>query len=299
MDRRDGVRPVVVGVDGSEQALRAVRWGAAEAAWRRVPLRLVTAFAWTNTQGAGHPDLRDRYRELILDQADTALGVASRCARREASGIEVDRQVLAGPPGAVLRSEARRAELVVVGERGRTRLGGLLVGSVAAELTAHAACPVVVVRGDRDPAARQPVLLGVAAATSDAAIRFAFEEAQARAVPLLAVHAWWVPVLDPAVAPLLDHDAIEAGARELLDGRLEPWADKHPDVPVEEVVVRGHAAVELTARSAGAQLVVVGSRGRGPLAGLVLGSVGNALLHRADCAVAVVRTGEGGNHDVS
>lgn len=265
VDRQDGVRPVVVGVDGSEPALRAVRWGAAEAAWRRVPLRLVAVFAWRGPQGAGHPDLRHRYRELIPEQAETALGVAARCARREAPGIEVDRQVLAGPPGAVLRSEVRRGELVVVGERGRTRLSDVLVGSVAAELTAHAACPVVVVRGDRDPAARQPVVVGIAATTSDAVIRFAFDEAQARAVPLLAVHACRVPVLDPAVAPLLDNDAIEAGARELLD----------------------------------AQLVVVGSRSRGLVAGLLLGSVGNALVHRTECPVAVVRTTEGGDRDAT
>lgn len=297
MDRQDGVRPVVVGVDGSEQSLHAVRWGAAEAVRRRVPLWLVAVFDWTGPQGAGHPDLLDRYRELILEQAETALGVAARCARREASGIEVDRRLLVGPPGAVLRSESRRSELVVVGERGRTRLTGLLVGSVAAELTARAACPVVVVRGDRDPAARQPVVIGIAASTSDAVIRFAFEEAQARAVPLVAVHAWWVPVLDPAVAPLLDRDAFEAGAGELLDAQLDPWADKYPDVPVERVVVRGHPAVELTARSAAAQLVVVGPRSGGLLPGLLLGSVGNALLHRAECPVAVVRTAEGGDRD--
>jgi nucleotide-binding universal stress UspA family protein len=302
MERRDGMRPVVVGVDGSEHALRAVRWGAAEAARRRVPLRLVSAFAWSGPQGAGHPDLRDRYRELLLEHAETALGVAARCARQEAPGIEVDHQLLAGPPGSVLRSESRRAELVAVGDRGRTRLAGLLAGSVATDLAGHAVCPVVVVRGperDRAAAAGQPVAVGVAGPESDAAIRFAFEEAQARAVPLLAVHAWWVPVLDPAVAPLLDHDATEADARELLDEQLDPWVDKHPDVPVERVVVPGHAAVELTTRSAAAQLVVAGSRGRGALAGLLLGSVGNALVHRAECPVALVRTVEGGDRDAS
>jgi nucleotide-binding universal stress UspA family protein len=302
MDRRDGPRPVVVGVDGSEQALRAVRWGAAEADRRRLPLRVVSAFAWSTPLEAGHPDLRDRYRELLLERAEIALGAAARLAERGAPGIEVDHQMLVGPPGVVLGSEARRAELVVVGERGCTRLGGLLAGSVAAELAAHAACPIVVVRGpERDPgvAPRQPVVVGVAGTTSDAAIQFAFEEAVARRVPLVAVHTWWIPIIDPAVAPLLDRDAIDAGARDLLDAELDLWADKYPEVAVERVVIGGHAAAELTTRSAGAQLVVVGSRGRGPLAGLVLGSVGNALVHRAECPVALVRAAAGGDHDVS
>jgi nucleotide-binding universal stress UspA family protein len=302
MDRRDGPRPVVVGVDGSEQAVRAVRWGAAEAARRHVPLRLVSAFAWSTPPEVGHPDLRDRYRELLLERAEISLGAAVRLAEREAQGIEVDDQLLVGPPGAVLWSKARRAELVVVGDRGRTRLGGLLAGSVAAELAARACCPVVVVRGpERDPdvAARLPVVVGVDGAASDPAISFAVEAAVARHVPLVAVHTWSVPLIDPAAAPLLDLEAVEADARELLDTQLDAWAEKHPDLAVERVVVRDRSARQLLARSAAAQLVVVGSRGRGPLAGLVLGSVGNALVHTADCPVAVVRAAAGGGHDAS
>lgn len=302
MDRRDGPRPVVVGVDGSEQALRAARWGAAEAARRHVPLRLVTAFDWSTPLGAGHPDLRDRYRELLLERTEIALGAAARLAERDEPDIEVDDQLLVGPPGVVLGSEARRAELVVVGACGRTRLRGLFAGSVAAELRAYAACPVVVVRGperDAGAAAGLPVAVGVAGPASDPAIRFAFEAAAARRAPLVAVHTWWIPLIDPAAGPLLDREAIAAGARNLLDAQLDPWADKHPGVPVERVVVGRPAAAELTTRSAAAQLVVVGSGGRGPLAGLLLGSVGNALVHRAECPVAVVGTAGGGDHDAS
>jgi nucleotide-binding universal stress UspA family protein len=302
MDRSDGRRPVVVGVDGSEHALRAVRWGAAEAARRRAPLRLVSAFAWSARPEAGHPDLRDRYRELLLERTEISLGAAARLAERETPGTEVDRQVLVGPPGAVLGSEARRAELVVVGERGRTHLGGLLTGSVTAGLAAHAGCPVVVVRGpQRDPhvTERLPVVVGVDGPASEPAIRFALEAAVARHVPLAAVHTWSVPLIDPATAPLLDLKAIEADARTLLDAVLDPWAEKYPALAVERVVVRDRPARELLARSAAAQLVVVGSRGRGVLAAMVLGSVGNALVHTADCPVAVVRATGGGGRGAS
>jgi nucleotide-binding universal stress UspA family protein len=300
MDRVDGRWPVVVGVDGSEHALRAVRWGAAEAARRQVPLRVVSAFPWCARAEAGHPDLRERYREILLERAEISLGAAARLAQREAPGIAVDHRLLVGPPTVVLGSESGRAELVVVGESGSTRLRGLLAGSVAAELAVFAPGPVVVVRGPRRhprEEAALPVVVGVEGPASEPALRFAVEAAIARGVPLVAVHAWSLPLLDPMAAPLLDQQAIEDAARALLDTQLDPWAEKHPDLTVVRVVARDRPARQLLARSAAAQLVVVGSRGRSQVVGLVLGSVGNALVHTATCPVAIIHAPSGGDHD--
>lgn len=287
-------RTVVVGVDGSDSALQAVSWGAAEAARRRVPLRLVIAFAWPAGTSEAHPHHGRAYRELLLEQARRHLATAGVAAEQAQPDVQVEQQLIVGSPIAVLGAEARRAQLVVIGDRGMSRVAGLLVGSVAVALAAHAPCPVVVVRWTERQSAEAdalPVVLGVdGSATSEAAIAFAFEAAAAREVPLVAVHTWSGMVFDPAVASMgIDWGAIEDAERELLAHQLAGWSAKYPDTPVEQLVTRDRPAHSLLVQAARAQLVVVGCRGRGELAGLVLGSVGNALVHRSPCPVAIVR----------
>ncbi|MHA6783244.1 universal stress protein [Pseudonocardia saturnea] len=286
------IRPtVVVGVDGSDSALRAVRWGAAEAGRRRALLRLVTAFGW-EADRVVHAALAQRYRHILLSRARSQLDEAAELAEREAPDIEVDREVVVGHPMAVLGDEARRAQLVVIGDSGLGRIDGLVVGSVAVALAAHASSPVVVVRGPEPApsAAALPVVVGVdEPSTSGAAVAFAFDAAAARQVPLVAVHTWWNLIADPAMAPLLDWDAIETDEHQVLSEQLADAVEKYPDVPVERLVTRDRPAHSLLEQAARAQLVVVGSRGRGPVSGLLLGSVSHAVLHRAPCPVAVVR----------
>lgn len=228
--------PITVGVDGSERALRAVRWGASEAARRGVPLRLVTAFGWLPERPITHPGFRTEYREILRDRAAAHLDTARTAAQRAAAAIEVEREVVVGSPYAVLTAEARAAQLLVVGSRGRSQLEGLLAGSVGVALAAGAACPVVVVRGeDRAPdkEARLPVVLGVdGAATSEAAIEFAFDAAANRGVELVAVHAWHdvtVPFgYDPlGELPTISDEELNA-LDERLAGHLAGWAQKHP-----------------------------------------------------------------------
>ncbi len=283
--------PVVVGVDGSASATRAVRWGAAEAARRRTGLRLVNAFAWTVDDVAARPGLEERYRTVLLDRAHGHLADAVVAAVAAEPAVEVEHQLVVGHPVAVLDAESARARLVVLGASGLGRVDSDSVGSVAAALAAHAAGPVVVVRGP-EPAASpvRPVLVGVhSAPTSEAALAFAFDAASARRAPLLAVHTWWDLVIDLGMAPRAEWDAVEDEERLLLAERLAPWSDKYPGVPVEGLVTRDRPSHSMLQQSARAQLVVVGSRDRGRNAGSVLGSVGNAVLHRATCPVAVVR----------
>lgn len=286
-------RTVVVGVDGSENALRAVRWGAAEAGRRRVPLRLVIAFGWTVEHGVVRPGRDERYRDMLLDRDRGQLAEAAAVAVTEVPGLVVEQQLVVGYPIAVLGAEADHAQLVVIGDRGLSRIDGLLVGSVAGALTGRASCPVVVVRRvEWHPSemASLPVLVGVdRSATCDAAIDFAFDAAAARRVSLVALHAWSDWRIDPVIAPLLEWDAIEADGQRLLSERLAGWAQKYPDVVVERVLTRDRPVHGLLERAVRAQLLVIGSRGRGEFPGLILGSVSNALLHRAPCPVAIVR----------
>lgn len=313
MDVERAGHPVVAGVDGSEQARDAVGWAATEAARRGAPLRLVTAFGWTpQDHPLGHPDAARRYRAELLAASRQHLDEAVVAARHAAPGLAVSGDVVVGYPMAVLDTAARDAQLLVIGDRGRGGFAGLLLGSVAVAMAAHAACPVVVVRGEApdpsaaDPAAGTsrvdtgpvdtgpvvvgPVVVGVdGSPPGEAALAFAFEAAAARGVPLVAVHAWSDSVADVSVAALIDWTLVEAEERQVLAGRLAGWTEKHPDVVVQRAVVRSHPVPALVARSRGAQLLVVGSRGRGGLAGLLLGSVSQGVLHRAHCPVAVVR----------
>jgi hypothetical protein len=105
----------------------------------------------------------------------------------------------------------------------------------------------------------------------------------------VAVHTWFDMVVDATMGPLIDWDVMEADEREVLAERLAGWAEKYPDVTVRRLVAGDRPARALVEESGRAQLVVVGSRGRGGISGLLLGSVSQARLHHAACPVAVVQ----------
>jgi nucleotide-binding universal stress UspA family protein len=280
---------VVVGVDGSDSALDATRWAAVDAARRGTRLRLVAAVGWTTFQPAGLPALGQEYqRQVTARAAEEHLEAAVATARDLVRGLEVEREVRGGEAPAVLRAESERAAQVVVGTRGRGGFTGLVLGSVALGVATHAECPVVVVRGTSAPDG--PIVVGVDGdGENDAALGVAFDEAARRSVPLVAVHAWSEAVLDPFLVPLLDRSAVQAEQEKALETRLAGWTVKYPGIDVRAVIVVDGAARELVARSAGAGLVVVGSRRRGPVSAALLGSVSQAVLQHATCPVAVVR----------
>jgi nucleotide-binding universal stress UspA family protein len=282
-------RTVIVGVDGSEEALRAVRWAVPEARRRRATLRLVTAFAWTEDRMVGWPGLgQAAYGERLRAVAEHGLAAAAATAAELDPDLSLEQDLLLGFPAGVLVEQSRDADLLVVGDHGRGRITAALAGSVAVGVAAHSACPVVVVRG-AEPAAdeRLPIVVGIdGTPLSEAAIVFAFEAAAVRRAPLIAVHTW----VEPVVTELVDWQSASEEAEEALGERLAGWGAKYPDVPVQRVVARSTAARALLDQAARAQLVVVGSRGHGEMAGLLLDSVSNALVHAADCPVAIVRS---------
>jgi nucleotide-binding universal stress UspA family protein len=285
-------RTVVVGVDGSAEALRAVRWAVPEARRRQAALRLVTAFAWTEDRLVGLPGLGQApYGQYLRTAAERGLAAAAAAATELDPDLRVERELILGFPGGVLVEQSQTAELLVIGDRGRGRISSALAGSVAIGVAAHAACPVVVVRG-APPAAEEPlpVVVGVdGTPLSEAAIAFAFDAASTRRAPLVAVHTWLDELNDPALAELVDWQSAAVQAEEVLAERLAGWGEKYPDVTVQRLVARGLAGHVLLDQAARAQLVVIGTRGHGEIAGLLLDSVGNALLHGAGCPVAIVR----------
>jgi nucleotide-binding universal stress UspA family protein len=287
-------RPVSVGVDGSASAVDAVRWAAREAGRRRVGLRLIAASGWMPVEsGDDSMQLEPSARDALRQAAELHLDEAATEASAVVPEVPVARVVLTGYPTAVLVAESATARLVVVGDRGLGGFEGLLVGSVAPALAAHAHCPVVVVRGlggGTPPPEGGPVVVGFdGSPASEAALEFAVEEAVSLGAPLVAVHAWQDIAVGDARGRLLYADSVADEARARLDEGLAPWRAKHPELVIEPVVVRDRPAQALVRCSAGALLVVVGSRGRGPLTGLLLGSVSQAVLHHAASPVAVVR----------
>ena len=284
-------RTVVVGVDGSPEALRAVRWAVPEARRRQAVLQLVTALAWTEDPKVGLPALsKAPYGQYLREAAEKGLAAAADVATEVDPDVPVEREVVLGFPAGALLERSQSAELLVVGDHGRGRIASAVAGSVALSVAARSACPVVVVRG-AIPDGALPVVVGIdGTPLSEAAIPFAFDAAAARHVPLIAVHTWLDEINDPALAELVDWQTAAVRAEEVLAERLAGWGEKYPDVPVQRLVARGRAGHALLDEAARAQLAVVGSRGHGEIAGLLLDSVSNALVHGAGCPVAIVRS---------
>ncbi len=287
-------QPIVVGVDGSASALVAARWAAREAALRSVPLRLVTALGWAAVQHLGDAGPGPGYLyDVLREAARGRLAVADAAAREAVADVSTEQEVRDGDPVPVLTEESTRTALLVVGDRGRGGFPGLVAGSTAVALAARASCPLVVVRGPVSAVAlpgAAPVVIGVdSSPTSDAALAFAFAEASLRGAPLVAVHTWIDQALDPAMAPLLSWDAVETEERRVLAARVAGWSANYPQLEVRCLINRDRPANTLVELSAGAQLVVVGTRGRKGLTATLLGSVSRALIQHAQCPIAVVR----------
>jgi nucleotide-binding universal stress UspA family protein len=290
----NGSPPVVVGVDGSADALTAVVWAAEEAARRNAPLRVVHANIWPVIRGHWPGD----YADQLLLRSEELVQDAVRHARQASPGLTVSGTVTTGNAAPVLIESSRDALLVVVGSRGLGGFTGLLVGSTAVALAAHAGCPVVVVRlGQADRLPRSgPVVVGIG--TDDGqladqdAVRFAFAAAADRHGALTAVHTL-TDVSATDLWGLLRSDAetetLLRDARERVEELLSAQRTEFPAVRVEVIVRPARPAAVLVELSGSAQLVVVGCRGRGGFAGLLLGSVSQALLHHASAPVAIVR----------
>ncbi|MER7243107.1 universal stress protein [Kribbella sp. NPDC000426] len=286
-------RPVLVGVDGSVSARGALAWATAEAASRHCPLRIVHAFSWPMIGTALDMGSVVDSNLGLQSAAEWILAEAEAYARDIAPDVKVVASLIVGPAAPTLLSEAHDADLMVVGGRGAGGFRGLLVGSVSATVAAHASCPVVVVHPHGDgtafrasPAGR--IVVGVDGSDiSAAAIRFAFRQAAHRRIGITAVHAEMPNRQNPALrVPPEIADQVE---QQLFAEAMESKRVLVPGIDVRTKIVHDHPAQALIDASAGAELVVVGSRGRGGFAGMLLGSVSQAVLQHAACPVAIVR----------
>jgi nucleotide-binding universal stress UspA family protein len=286
---------IVVGTDGSAAGWAAVRWAATQAVLTGAELRIVTAFG-PDRDFVGHDDAKDHMDEVI----DQATGEATEVA----PGLTITSEEHFGPPGTALQDESGRADLLVVGSRGKGGFAGLLLGSVSRQCAHRSRCPVVVVRhSDGDggavptngagsaapvPAAHR-IVVGVDGSTSStAALEWAVSQAEATGASLQAFMAWdwmttygWGFVIPPDLDPAAD-------SARALERALGPVRNAHPGLALESSLVEGPAAKLLVEASSGADLLVVGNRGHGELVEILLGSVGEYCVAHAPCPVVVV-----------
>ncbi len=291
---------IVAGVDGSGESLVAAHWAAHEAMRRRFRLRIVHGFADPPPRYPGY-DLPLAVSRELHNAAQQILDVAVQSISACYPHLELTTSLVHADARRALVDASAGAVLTVVGSRGRGRVPEVLLGSVALHLASHGRSPIAVVPSGTvldGPRSDGPILLGVDATVScEDAVGYAFDEASARGVELIAV----LVVDDTAVPPFVRGPArpgsIEAqNENSVLTSQLAPWAERYPEVTIRPIVLHGRPAGALLdfglgLSPAGPSMVVIGGRGRGALTGFLLGSTGQSLITDGTWPVLVVRPG--------
>lgn len=286
---------IVIGIDGSDTAAHALRWATREGQLRHENVTAILAWGLLNQR---HPDrLRAFNRDYGVEDARTAL----RAYVTDAVGAEAAEHITLLPrndlPDRALIAASQDASLLVLGGRGLGGFTGMLLGAVTYHCLHHAACPIAIVREpvpEAAPERSERIVVGIDGSDSaHAALLWAVEEARVRNATLDIVHSWHVYYGGGGAYGLavVDPTLFEAPARRTLDGCLDGVDVSGLDVEPRRTLVCDAAAHALLTASEGADLVVMGSRGIGGFAGLLIGSTTTQVVHHAQCPVVVIPTG--------
>ncbi|MCW7944386.1 stress-inducible protein [Streptomyces hygroscopicus] len=297
-------RTITVGLDGSPESRVAAEWAAREAELCGLPVKLVHVWEPVSEPMAQAPILGAETHQHWTERVPRE---AAESLRLRHPGVEVTTEQLPGRPGDILADAAKDAELLVLGSRGMSGIGGFMVGSVGLSVVAHAERPVVLVRVGKQvadehrmgpagiPSAAtpfRPVVLGLdTASPHEELIEFAFAAAALRDITLRVVHGWNPPPCYAYCGPSVDLElrgSLAVSETTAVAEILRPWRQRFPDVEVVEESRYGTPAQHLVDASREASLVVVGRRVRHSPLGAHIGPVTHAVLHHAAAPVAVV-----------
>jgi nucleotide-binding universal stress UspA family protein len=293
-------QPIVVGFDDSPASRQALEWALRTAQGRGADVLLVHAAKTFPPMLAGHGTYVASPREIATEAGQATLQAGVLLAAKSAPEVTVTTMLVYDTPAAALLSALDHAEMVVVGSRGLGGFTELVIGSTSLKLATHAPCPVVVVRDETSDVGAGPeagrVVVGVDGQehVSSDALAFAFEEASRRHAGLTVLHAWQerfydLPGKGGPIPLQIQLEEFEVDQRRWVKEHLTGWNEKYPDVEVKVEVLPQSPAAVLVAASSGAELLVLGSHGRGgPHSVMMLGSVTHAVLHHSHCPVAVV-----------
>jgi len=279
MSPANETRPVIVGVDGSDAAIHAVKWAAVEAHARKVPLKLVHVIDTEND----FPFVADDLEE------EEAFGRNALKAAREAAAVEdytvdVEVELLRGRVNRAFVDLSEHASLLVVGSVGTGFFARMVLGSTALSLAHHAKCTVAVVRGadgSPEPPTAGAIIAGVDHSDSaDIVVGTAMQEASIRHAEMMAIHA----------RRRRGSKEADEEARGRIDRLIATWGAKFPSVRVETVIAEAGPTKHLVSLSATARSIVVGTRGLGGFEAAVLGSTSQSLLYHAQCPVIIARS---------
>ncbi|WP_026405276.1 universal stress protein [Actinomadura rifamycini] len=274
--------PIVVGIDGSAHAWRALDWAADRAVRHGLDLRLVHGSRAVAEDGHISPRA---LRPLVAEREDL-LAEARQYALKIHPDLRIETRLLPLEPGRALVREGENADMVTVGSRGLGGFEGLLFGSVGLYTAAHAACPVLVVSRSAPypPDAPAEIVVGVEGRPGDdAAVEWAFTEAASKGAETLALHAVGGEIGSPRWRVIEDMELSQA---------LAGMGTRYPDVPVRPLISDRTPSQALVEASEKAGLIVLGARRRRGVLGMALGRVNHAVLHHARCPVLIVPTGE-------
>ena len=291
-------QPVVVGIDASRSSHEALVWAAGDAARRHAPLVIVHAAYVPLDYGPGLRFSGVDFDRLAADGSDL-LNEAKGAAHKTAPDLEVTTELVRAPRAPALIEKSKNAQLVVVGSRGLGAIARGLVGSVGSALARHAECPVAILHfRPADPwnlsRPRRAVVVGVDGSDNSVpAIEVAFREASMRDSKVIALHSWSD---DSAFLHVGDWDAVATTEEALLAESLAGYAESYPEVEVQRIIVKNNPARHLRDFSDDAELLVVGSHGRGGFAGMTLGSTSQALLHSVTCPLIIARQPSGASN---
>lgn len=285
---------ITAGVDGSGRSWRAVLWAAHDAVLRGCSLRLVHSLPRWEGDFPFFPPGRFEEAE---QHGHAALEDAISLVREAYPDLEVTTHLQMGTPAQVMLAEAQDAHSVVLGAKGEDA-GNMLMGSTTLQLVGHAPSPVVVV-GHASAGHQRVVAATDGSPDSARAVEYAFEEASLRRSRLRVVNALGLPQGWPRhlLRPLPEDNEQVAIMRQQVEDQIAPLREQYPDVTVEVHVHRLDPVPVLTDASHKADLMVMGSRGRGGFHGLAVGSVTHKLLHFVGCPLVIIPAEHQGSRD--